>query len=177
VVLHAAASFGFDVEQATGEATWSVGLGTESLVDRLPGIPPGEHFLGTFDREEAVRRETLDFFASGHPLVEGILTELQEGDRGRTACFEITGDREGFGLVAVYKRGPHLEAVVVDDQRRQRPELAELLVSGASQLEPVNHRLWTSLPEWADAVHRMARKMPRGEIPQAVAAFRIRAGG
>jgi hypothetical protein len=34
--------------------------------------------VGTFDREEAVEDESIDFFASGHPLVEGVLAFVED---------------------------------------------------------------------------------------------------
>ena len=37
-------------------------------------------FLGTFSREEAVRDESIDFYASGHPMVEGLLAHLEENE-------------------------------------------------------------------------------------------------
>ncbi|MCD4750396.1 MAG: DEAD/DEAH box helicase family protein [Thermoanaerobaculales bacterium] len=173
VVLGTAARFGFEMEEQRGVRTWFIGLGGETLLDRLPGVPPEARFLGTFDREEAVARETLDFFASGHPLVEGVLQELHEGDRGRTACFEIDGEKELFGLLAIYKREGEMEAVVVDAGGRLRPGLATRLISSGSSFKSVDSRLWASVPGWSDAVRRMARALPEREPPQALAAFRV----
>ena len=53
-------------------------LGNEAVVDSLPGVPGGSSFVGTFDREEAVEDESIDFFASGHPLVEGVLAYFED---------------------------------------------------------------------------------------------------
>lgn len=174
VVLRAAASFGFEVNEQSGAATWLIGLGAEALVDRLPGVAPGSGFLGTFSREEAVEKETLDFFSSGHPLVEGILSELHEGSRGRTACFEFLGEEETIGLFAIYRRGTDLEAEAVDVGGKPRPELAARLLQKDARLDRVDHVQWTSMSEWQSAVMRMARRLPKGETPQAVAAFRVR---
>lgn len=41
-------------------------------------VPGGSSFVGTFDREEAVEDEAVDFFASGHPLVEGVLAYFED---------------------------------------------------------------------------------------------------
>jgi len=155
-------------------------LGYEALVDQLPGIPAGSRWLGTFNREEAVTRETLDFFATGHPLVEGVLTELEEGRRGRVALLQIpeeAGEGEVFGLLAIYKRGPGFEAVAIDAQGRPRPEIAARLTAQALQPELVDAKKWTGQKGWAPTIRRLAAALPEGEEPQAVAAFRIRRRG
>jgi len=175
VVLRAAASFGFDVEQQQGSATWYVELGTESLVDRLPGVPPGARFLGTFDREEAVERESLDFFASGHPLVEGVLHELEDGSRGRAAFVQVPGEADLFGLLAAYKgEDGALELVAVDAEGAERPELVEHLTRPGMVSEPVDPKLWSGVPGWSKAIRRIARTLPSERTPVAVAAFRVR---
>jgi ATP-dependent helicase HepA len=174
VVVHAASRFGFDLEQDSGRRRWLVTFGYEALIDHLPHVEPGSSFRGTFDREEAVEDETLDFFASGHPLVEGILTELEEGPRGRVALLKVSGDEEAFGLLALYKRRPEWEAVAVDAEGRRRDDLAELLASREIEVEHVEPRRWTGRPGWDKGIRRLAAALPAGEMPQAVAAFRIR---
>ncbi|RLE25195.1 MAG: hypothetical protein DRJ65_08355 [Acidobacteria bacterium] len=173
VILAAAAAFGFEVEQQRGEDRWFIALGGEALVENLPGVPDESRFLGTFNREEAVTNESLDFFSSGHPLVEGVLEELQQGNRGRTACFVATGDEEVFGLLALFKREGEIEAVVVDAGGLIRPDLAEALTAPECDLKPADGRRWASLPGWADVIRRMAAALPDHDVPQALAAFRI----
>jgi len=177
VVMRALHRFGFETDVQSGESTWTIEFGYEALVDQLPGIPPGSRWLGTFNREEAVERETLDFFATGHPLVEGILAELEEGRRGRVALLQVPdeqGDGEVFGLLAIYKRGPGFEAVAVDSQGRSRPDLAARLTAQVLRPELVDVKKWTGQKGWAPTIRRLAGALPEGEEPQAVAAFRIR---
>src|SRR6185369_608155 len=95
VVMRALHRFGFETDPQSGHGSWMIEFGYEALVESLPGVPPVSRRLGTFNREEAVERETLDFFATGHPLVEGILTELEEGTRGRVALFQVTALAKG----------------------------------------------------------------------------------
>ena len=71
VVTGACARLGMKVERPRGSRMFAIELGNEALVDNLPGVPGGSSYIGSFDREEAVEDETVDFFASGHPLVEG----------------------------------------------------------------------------------------------------------
>jgi ATP-dependent helicase HepA len=177
VVLRAASRFGFEVEEQSGARTWIFEYGGEALVDYIPGVPLGSRFLGTFDREEAVDKESLDFFASGHPLVEGILTELAEGPRGRVAALQLTGDEDFFGLLALYRREAGFEAVVVDAQGRPRPDLAARLTSGPLRPEPVDVKKWTGQAAWGKTIRKLPAALPAEEEPQAVAAVRMRKRG
>ncbi|MCP4659764.1 MAG: DEAD/DEAH box helicase family protein, partial [bacterium] len=173
VVVRAAARFGFTVEEVT-EKIWLIEFGSESLVDHLPGVTAGSRFLGTFDRELAVENETIDYFASGHPLIEGILAELEEGDRGRMALLQAAGAEEVFGLLAIYKSGPAFEVVAVDGKGQLRPDLAERLTAQNLESEHVKVDRWTRQATWGKAIRRLAESLPDEEMPQAVAAFRIR---
>ena len=174
VVLRAAARFGFEIEQQSGDRTWLIEHGAEALVDHLPGVSPGSRFLGTFDRATAVANETIDFFASGHPLVEGILAELDEGSRGRVALLQVPGDEEVFGLLAVYRREAGFAALAVDGLGRQRDDLAALLTKRGVDREHIDVRRWTAQPSWARGIRRLAAALPDSESPSAVAAFRVR---
>ena len=174
LVVRAASRFGFEVERQSGPREWLISFGPEALIDHLPQVPAGMTFHGTFDREEAVADETLDFFASGHALVEGVLAELEDGPRGRVALLQIRGDEEVFGLLALYKRGADWEAVAVVGKGEGRPDLAARLTAKDVELEHVEPRKWTAQPRWGEGIRRLARTLPEGEKPQAVAAFRVR---
>jgi ATP-dependent helicase HepA len=176
VVLRAVHSFGFETEAQSGPRTWLIEFGYEALLDQIQGVPPGSRWLGTFSREEAVDRETIDFFATGHPLVEGILTEMEEGRRGRVALLQLPGPEETFGLLALYKRGADFEAIVVDQKGKRRPDLARWLTAQALRSEPIEAKKWTSQASWAKVIQRMAAALPNLK-PLAVAAFRVRKAG
>jgi len=49
----------------------------------------GRKFLGTFDRRTAIENEALDFFANGHPLIEGLVEELEDSARGRVGALRL----------------------------------------------------------------------------------------
>jgi len=72
------ARLGFRVEHLRGRRIFAIELGNEAVVDSLPGVAGGFAYVGTFDREEAVEDESIDFFASGHPLVEGVLAYFED---------------------------------------------------------------------------------------------------
>ncbi|MDA8017888.1 MAG: SNF2-related protein [Thermoanaerobaculia bacterium] len=178
VVLRAAARFGFETEAQSGRDVWLIEYSPQALVEHLPGVPPGRKFLGTFDREEAVANEGLDFFASGHPLVEGILVELEDGRRGRVAMFRARGSEETFGILALYKDGESVgegvDAVAVDARGQIRPDLANLLTSDDLQLESVDAKSWSKRQGWLQGIRKIAQNLPADREPVAVAAFRIR---
>lgn len=177
VVIRAAARFGFGVEAQSAPRTWLVELGGEALVDRLPGVPPESRFLGTFDRQQAVEDESLDFFASGHPLVEGVLGELEEGRRGRVGLFQVQGsERDDFALVALYADPEAVyEVVAVDRRGRRRDDLAGLLAG--AELEHVDRQRFVGQPGWSEAMRRLAEHLPADREPLAVAAVRFRPAG
>ncbi len=176
LVERAAARFGFMVERESGRRTFRIELGYEAVVESLPGVPPGSRFLGTFDREEGVEDESLDFFANGHPLVEGVLAELEDGPRGRVGLFQVEGDVETFGLLALYRRPDGYVAVAVDSTGRRRPDLAVWLAAPGRRREAAPVNRWVSQAGWAKTIRRLAAALP-AEPPQAVAAFRVRQRG
>jgi len=83
IVTTACARLGFRVEHLRGRRIFAIEFGNEAIVDSLPGVPGGSAYVGTFDREEAVEDESIDFFASGHPLVEGVLAYFEDVEDGR----------------------------------------------------------------------------------------------
>ena len=103
-VLEAADLFGFDTAARPGVKTWYVEFGSDALIEHLPGVAGGSRYLGTFSRSEAVAREELDFFASGHALVEGIFQELEDGARGRSALEVLPAgiERDALDALASY---------------------------------------------------------------------------
>src|SRR5262249_42994033 len=149
--------FGFEVAEKAGKS-WYVEFGADALVEHLPGVPGGTRFLGTFDREEAVAREELDFFASGHPLVEGIFQELEDGPRGRTALVKLErAGVDGVGLLLIRKRPDGFVASALDLEGRSHPEWAELLVRSRAQLRGLKRDEWSvSSGQFASLCNRVA---------------------
>jgi ATP-dependent helicase HepA len=173
VVVNAASRLGFRVEQVRDRRTCAIEFGNEALVDSLPGIPGGSSFVGTFDREYAVEDETIDFFASGHPLVEGLLAHFEEDPKGRVARLEvdITG-QHGAGVVAIYKDGPRLEVVAFDEEGRERPDWADAFRRGPLRAR----RMKTGDVEARDWRALVVSLAPRLENrrPHAIAALVVR---
>jgi ATP-dependent helicase HepA len=174
VIVKACARLGFTIERPRGHRVYAIEIGSEALVDGLPGVPGGASYLGSFDREEAVERETIDFFASGHPLVEGIFAHYDESTMGRVARFAIEIGRErGEGLVAIYKDGPMFEVVALDSAGRSRPDWADVFRQRPLRLRPLTGEM-NERAEWARLVRRLGKQLDAGRRPHALAAIVVR---
>jgi ATP-dependent helicase HepA len=173
VVLKVCGRLGFGVERMRGRKKFAIEFGNEALVESLPGVPGGASFVGSFDREEAVEDETIDFFASGHPLVEGILGYVEDSQEGRVAYVEATiGPYRGEGIVAVYKEGPHFDVVMLDSEGRPRPEWAAALRQRPLRVRPMREEL-VRRGDWFDLVGRLRARFDASRRPHAVAAISI----
>jgi ATP-dependent helicase HepA len=178
VVLGAAEELDLHVEEHRRGRRHSIQLGTRSRVEGLPGVLGGSSFLGTFDREEAVRDESIDFFSSGHALVEGLLAHLEDSREGRVVLLQVSGDgqEEGFGLLGLYKKGAFFSAVAIDLEGNERPLWAELLTRRPLKSRRVASEKWTRQPGWPELIRRLAQHLDARGRPVAVAAFRIGGG-
>jgi ATP-dependent helicase HepA len=172
-VLNASVRLGFRVEAVRGVRAYSIEFGNEALVDSLPGVPGGASFIGSFDREYAVEDETIDFFASGHALVEGLLAHFEEDPKGRVGRLELRyRGQPGSGLVAFYKDGPQVEAVAVDADGQPRPDWSEAFKRRplrAARMKPED----AALPTWPALVRRLAPQLGVRR-PYAIAAVIVR---
>jgi len=174
VVVTACTRLGFNVEHTRGRRVFAIELGSGALVDSLPGVRSGSAYVGSFDREEAVEDETIDFFASGHALVEGILAHYEDGVFGRAVRIELqAGSEAGEGLAAVYKDGPDFTVVAFDDAGRARPEWAAALGERPRRIRRMadnapGRRAWTAM------VRRLGARLDPSRTPHAVAALVVR---
>jgi ATP-dependent helicase HepA len=172
VVSAACERLGLGAERRRGPRTWSIEFGNEALVDHLPGVAGGASFLGTFDRETAVADESLDFFAAGHPLVEGILAHLDESALGRVCALHVSlGGARGLGLLALYRDAAGFSAVAVDEGGQARPEWARALLEPPLRARPAPAAL--SDPRWTARVRRLAAALDPSRQPVALAALVI----
>jgi ATP-dependent helicase HepA len=174
VVVTACIGMGFTIEHPRGRRIFAIELGNNALVDGLPGVAGGSSYVGTFDREEAVEKETIDFFASGHPLVEGIFAHFEDSALGRVVRFEVTiGAEQDAGLVAIYKDGPEFEIVAIDSAGQIRPDWA-----AAIRQRPLGPRPMTDdtkeTVDWARIVRRLGTRLDATRRPHALAAIAVR---
>ena len=173
VVVTASIGLGFTIAHPRGHRVFSIELGNGSLVDGLPGVPGGSGYVGTFDREEAVANEAIDFFSSGHPLVEGIFAHYEEGPLGRAVRFEIAiGQDSGEGIVAIYKDGPAFEVVALDDKGQVRLDWAEAVLQ-----RPIGARPIAKASEhdgWKTMVRQLGERLDPARRLHALAAIKVR---
>jgi hypothetical protein len=175
VVVNAASQLGFHIEHVRGRRAYAIEFGSEALVDSLPGVPGGSSFVGSFDREYAVEDENIDFYASGHPLVEGVLAQFDEDSKGRVGRLELqlAGDA-GIGLIAFYKDGPRVTIDAIDQDGAARPGWAEAFrapapAQRARRMTPEDAAAY----DWASLAARLAPRLgPRR--PHALAALVVR---
>lgn len=186
-VLEAADLFGFETAERAGKRTWYLEFGSDALVEYLPGVAGGSRWLGTFDRVEAVEKEDLDFFASGHVLVEGLFRELEDGPRGRVALLSL--DKAGVssaGLLFAFRHGTSAEFLALSLDGREQPAWADQIVARRSETRGIRPEDWTALlarasrsgqaPDWDSLVRRLAKRALAsrpGRRLEAAAAFRL----
>jgi ATP-dependent helicase HepA len=173
VVLNAASRLGFHVEQGRGHRAYAIEFGNQAIIDSLPGVPAGAAMLGTFDREQAVEDETLDFFSSGHSLVEGLLAHFEEDPKGRVARLEVHIPGEtGRGVVAIYKHGPMFEARAFDSEGHERPVWADAFLQSpvrAARMKTIDVTTY----DW-DALATLVAPQLGDRPPHALAAIIVR---
>jgi ATP-dependent helicase HepA len=185
-ILEAADLHGFETQERAGKRTWYLEFGADALVEHLPGVPGGARWLGTFDRDEAVLKEDLDFFSSGHALVEGIFRELQDGARGRAGLLMLEKARtSGAGLLFVFRHGAGVEAVAIGFDGTPRPDWAEEILRRRADARGLRPQDWLGMlkkaaggriPDWVSLVRRFSRRAlaeRKGRRLEAVAAFRL----
>lgn len=174
VVINAAIGLGFTIAHPPGHRVFSIELGSGATVDGLPGVPGGSGYVGTFDREEAVENEFIDFFASGHPLVEGIFAHYEESALGRAVRFEMKmGTETDAGLIAIYKDGRAFEVIAVDVAGNPRPDWAAAVLQRPIVARPVIGAAAQD-QAWRSMVRRLGAQLDPARRLHAVAAIEVR---
>ncbi|MBY0494340.1 MAG: hypothetical protein K2Y23_08995 [Cyanobacteria bacterium] len=174
VVITASIGLGFTIAHPRGHRVFSVEIGSGATVEGLPGVPGGASFVGTFDREEAVENECIDFFASGHPLVEGVLAHYEESALGRAVRFEMTmGTRPDAGLIAIYKEGPAFEVIAIDVAGNPRRDWAAAVLKRPINVRPIVGAAAKD-GEWRSMVRRLGARLDPTRRLHAVAAIEVR---
>ena len=174
VVVAACQQFGFDVIDRPDQGTWYVEFGASAIIDHLPGATAGSRWLGTFDRANAVARESIDFFASGHPLVEGILMELEDGHRGQLALLEAAGTGlHAMGLIVVLKKGAEFDIHILDADGQPHPEWHRFLLDPAARVRDLHPGHWSPPDGFDDWVRQVVQVVRPSGKPMALAGFQL----
>ncbi|NTX65074.1 DEAD/DEAH box helicase family protein [Myxococcus sp. CA051A] len=97
---------GVDIDEQVEAFQVAFQFGHALKVDGLPGLDVMEDHtrLGTFWRDTAVEAEELEYFATGHPLVEALFGFLRDGPYGRSAFrfIEKRGPLKARGVELLY---------------------------------------------------------------------------
>ena len=174
VVITASIGLGFTIAHPPGHRVFSIEIGNNATVAGLPGVPGGSGYVGTFEREEAVENEFIDFFASGHPLVEGIFAHYDESPIGRAVRFQIAYKNEtDAGLIAIYKDGPAFEIIAIDVAGNPRPDWAKAFFTRPIAIRPILGDAAKDT-EWQTMVSRLGAMLDPARRLYAVAAVEIR---
>ena len=173
VVTEACRRYGFEVVEHPEEKSWYVEFGEAAVVEGLPGLAEGSRWLGTFDRATAVEREAIDFFAAGHPLVEGVLGELADTGVGQVASLTAvgTGLRKAGFVLAVRRAPGEVQVHLVDDAGHEHPEWEAFLFGPRARVRDADPKPWSEAA--ANRLREMARTAPGGGELIALAAFNL----
>jgi ATP-dependent helicase HepA len=173
-VLDASSRLGFRVDRLRGRRKFAIDFGNEALVDSLPGVPGGAAFVGTFDREEAVQDEMIDFFASGHALVEGLLAHFADSRDGRVGRLELSiGRAADEGVAVIYADGPNIEVVVVDSSGRSRPDWAAAFHRRPLPVRPLRAQKGRH-GDWSAIASRLGAHLDPTRAPHMIAGIVVR---
>lgn len=97
---------GVDTDEQVEAFQVAFHFGHELKVEALPGISLGQDkvVLGTFWRDTAVEQEEIDYFATGHPIVEALFGFLRDGPYGRNGArlIERRGGPRSRGLELLF---------------------------------------------------------------------------
>jgi ATP-dependent helicase HepA len=173
-VVTACVRLGFKVDRMRGRRKFAIEFGNEAIVDSLPGVSGGSSFVGTFDREEAVQDELIDFFASGHSLVEGLLAHVEDSPAGRVGRLELAiGPETGEGILVIYKDGSQIEVLAFDAAGRRRPTWAAAFDKRPLPARALRGERGDQV-DWPAVVSRARAKLDPAREPYAVVGIVVR---
>ena len=178
LIVGIAEQLNLHVESHRDGTRHSIELGTRSRVESLPGVPSGSSFLGSFLREEAVADEQIDFFASGHPLVEGLLQHFADSPIGRVAAIhqKSPDGQEGFGVFAIVEQDDgRVDSLALDVAGNERDDWVDRIMTLPLKSRRVPIDEWSKQPSWSALIHNLGERILERGRPVAIAAIRFSA--
>src|SRR5207248_9287395 len=101
---------GVDTDEQVEAFQCALHFGHALTVEALPGVNIAEEQtrLGTFWRDSAVEQEEIEYFATGHPIVEALFGFLRDGPYGRNGFrfVERRGPLKARGLELLFHVHP-----------------------------------------------------------------------
>ena len=99
-----------DTDQQVDAFQCAFHFGHALNVEGLPGIDITQErtVLGTFWRDTAVEQEEIEYFATGHPIVEALFGFLRDGPHGRNGAryLEVRGPIKHRGVEVLFHLDP-----------------------------------------------------------------------
>ncbi len=101
---------GVDTDQMVDAFQCAFHFGHALKVEALPGLDISEErtVLGTFWRDTAVEQEEIEYFATGHPIVEALFGFMRDGPYGRNGArfLEVRGPQKARGVELLFHLTP-----------------------------------------------------------------------
>ncbi len=101
---------GVDTDQLVDAFQCAFHFGHALKVEALPGLDISQErtVLGTFWRDTAVEQEEIEYFATGHPIVEALFGFMRDGPYGRNGArfLEVRGPLKARGVELLFHLSP-----------------------------------------------------------------------
>lgn len=132
-----------DTDQEVDAFQAAFHFGHALSVEALPGFDITEErtVLGTFWRDTAVEQEEIEYFATGHPLVESLFGFVKDGPFGRNGArfIEVRTPLKARGLEVLFHVIPPEPADTTPGAKVPSRQLARFLDSSLLQVAVVRH--------------------------------------
>lgn len=127
-----------DTDQEVDAFQCAFHFGHALSVEALPGFDIAQErtVLGTFWRDTAVEQEEIEYFATGHPLVESLFGFVKDGPFGRNGAryLEVKGPQKPRGVEVLFHLDPPEPADTSPGARVPSRQLARFLDSSLLQV-------------------------------------------
>lgn len=132
-----------DTDQEVDAFQAAFHFGHALSVEALPGFDITEErtVLGTFWRDTAVEQEEIEYFATGHPLVESLFGFVKDGPFGRNGArfIDVRTPMKARGLEVLFHVNPPDAADTTPGAKVPSRQLARFLDSSLLQVAVVRH--------------------------------------
>lgn len=132
-----------DTDQEVDAFQAAFHFGHALSVEALPGFDITEErtVLGTFWRDTAVEQEEIEYFATGHPLVESLFGFVKDGPFGRNGArfIDVRTPIKARGLEVLFHVNPPDAADTTPGAKVPSRQLARFLDSSLLQVAVVRH--------------------------------------
>ncbi|MCU0696770.1 MAG: SNF2-related protein [Myxococcaceae bacterium] len=132
-----------DTDQEVDAFQCAFHFGHALSVEALPGFDITEErtVLGTFWRDTAVEQEEIEYFATGHPLIEALFGFVKDGPFGRNGAryLEVRGPLKARGVEVLFHVVPPEPADTTPGAKVPSRQLARFLDTSLIPVAVVRH--------------------------------------